>query len=59
MGNLHYYLNDENCFDQFSVIHNGGAKTSIFLNSVPEPTAVQERDVSYLAPLAGVYSLHT
>jgi len=48
LGNLHYYLLDENCYDQFSVIHNPrntghGNKTSIFLNSMPEPTTVEER----------------
>jgi len=44
MGNLHYYLQDDNCFDQFSLITNAGAKTSICLNSVPEPSVVAERD---------------
>lgn len=50
-GNLHYYLHDENCFDQFSVIHNPrntgqGNKTSIYLNSMPDPTLINERHVS-------------
>ncbi|KAF2359212.1 Eukaryotic translation initiation factor 3 subunit B [Trinorchestia longiramus] len=44
MGNVHYYLLDENCFDQFAVIYEGGAKTAIYLNSVPEPTIVEERN---------------
>jgi len=51
IGNLHYYLLDENCFDQFVVIHNPrntgevfqGNKTSIYLNSMPEPSLVDER----------------
>jgi len=48
MGNLHYYLLDPDCYDQFSVIHNPrntgqGNKTSIYLNSMPEPRVVQER----------------
>lgn len=47
-SNLHYYLLDENCYDQFVVIHNprnsaGGNKTTIFLNSMPEPTMLTER----------------
>lgn len=46
MGNTHSYLLDENCFDQFSVIYEGGGKTAIYLNSVPEPTVVEERKVS-------------
>ena len=54
IGNLHYYLLDENCFDQFVVIHNPrntgevfqGNKTSIYLNSMPEPSLVDERAVS-------------
>lgn len=48
LGNLHYYLLDENSYDQFCVIHNPrnsgeGTKTTIFLNSMPEPTVLQER----------------
>jgi len=50
MGNLHYYLLNENCYDQFLVIHNPrnsenpGMKTSVYLNSVPEPTLLEVRN---------------
>lgn len=44
LGNLHYYLLEENCFDQFSVITNGGLNTAIYLNSVPEPSLIEARD---------------
>ena len=47
MGNLYYYLNEENCFDQYSVIYDGGITTAIYLNSIPEPQELQKRDVSF------------
>jgi translation initiation factor 3 subunit B len=34
---------DPHCYDQFSVIYEGGEKTAIFLNSHSEPTPVEER----------------
>jgi len=47
-GDLHYYLLEENCFDQFVVIHNPrnngqGNKTSIYLNSMPESKVLEEK----------------
>lgn len=42
---------DENCYDQFSVINDcgqaGGSTTAIYLNSIPEPTEIQKREVRY------------
>ena len=45
-GNLHMWLKDRNCYDQFSVIHGGGDHTSVMLNTSNEPTTVEERPVS-------------
>nr|XP_039256545.1 eukaryotic translation initiation factor 3 subunit B-like [Styela clava] len=43
MGNLHYYLEEEDCNDQFSIIYEGGDKTAIFLNTHTEPALLEER----------------
>ncbi|XP_060560213.1 eukaryotic translation initiation factor 3 subunit B-like [Ruditapes philippinarum] len=48
LGNLRYWLQDPDCFDNYSVIYEGGEKTAIFqntvhLSSVREPTKVEER----------------
>jgi len=51
LGNLHYYLQDENAFDQFVVIYSprsgggGGSnsRTAIYSNSMPDPTLLEER----------------
>ena len=45
-GNLHYYLEEENCNDQFSIIYEGGQKTAIMLNAASEAVVVEERPVS-------------
>ena len=42
-GNLRSWLLDPDCYDQYSVLHEAGEKTSIFLNSMPEPAIVKER----------------
>jgi len=42
LGNLRSFLNNHNCYDQFSVIYGDGEKTAIFLNS-GEPSKVEER----------------
>ncbi|KAK8730659.1 hypothetical protein OTU49_007860, partial [Cherax quadricarinatus] len=44
MGNMSYYLLDENCFDQFSIIYDGGTTTAIYLNAVPEAIEVAKRE---------------
>merc|ERR1711962_1728074 len=44
LGNMHYYLLDENCFDQYSIIFDGGTTTAIYLNSVPEAHEVAKRE---------------
>nr|CAB3241613.1 eukaryotic translation initiation factor 3 subunit B-like [Phallusia mammillata] len=43
VGNLHYYLEEEDSNDQFSVIYEGGEKTAIYLNTAAEPVAIEER----------------
>ncbi|CAG0914165.1 unnamed protein product [Notodromas monacha] len=42
-GNLRYWLEDPDCYDQYSVIYEGGERTGVFWNSVPESTLIQER----------------
>lgn len=44
--NLRSWLLDPDCNDQYSVIHAGGEKVSILLNSPAEPAVVKERSVS-------------
>jgi len=44
-GNLRNWLLDRSCHDQYSVIFEGGEKTSIFLNTPVEPTVVEDRSV--------------
>ena len=44
-GNLQQWLMDPHCYDQFSVIYEGGDRTAIFLNTPGEPTEVEVRDV--------------
>jgi len=50
LGKVNQFLLDDNCFDQFSVIHNPrnannkGALTSIYLNSSPEPKMLHEKE---------------
>ncbi|KAJ6219776.1 hypothetical protein RDWZM_005588 [Blomia tropicalis] len=43
-GNLRDWLQDPDCFDQYSVVYEGGDKTAVYLNSSPEPTLVNERE---------------
>jgi len=42
LGNLRSFLQNKDCFDQFSVIYGEGEKTAIFLNSA-EPSKLEER----------------
>ncbi|XP_063595506.1 eukaryotic translation initiation factor 3 subunit B-like isoform X1 [Penaeus indicus] len=44
LGNMHYYLLDDNCFDQYSIILDGGTTTAIYLNAVPEPVEIAKRE---------------
>uniref|UniRef100_H2Y9Y5 RRM domain-containing protein n=1 Tax=Ciona savignyi TaxID=51511 RepID=H2Y9Y5_CIOSA len=44
VGNLHYFLEDEDCNNQFSVIYEGGEKTAIFLNTASEPGLLERRE---------------
>lgn len=43
-GNLRDWLQNSDCLDQYSLLYEGGAVTSIFLNSQPEPTLVKKRE---------------
>ncbi|CAB3991027.1 Eukaryotic translation initiation factor 3 subunit B [Paramuricea clavata] len=42
-GNLHSWLLDADCNDQYSVIHGGGEKVDIYLNTSTEPVLLKER----------------
>lgn len=42
-GNLHYYLEEEDNNDQFSIIYEGGDKTAIYLNTHTDPSLLEER----------------
>lgn len=42
-GNLRSWLLDKDCFDQFGVVHDQGAVTTIFLNTNTEPSVVKSR----------------
>merc|ERR1712168_1621487 len=42
-GNLHSWLLDPHCYDQYSVIYENGARTAIFTNQHSEPALVEER----------------
>ncbi|XP_014680977.1 PREDICTED: eukaryotic translation initiation factor 3 subunit B-like [Priapulus caudatus] len=42
-GNLRHWLMDNDCHDQYSVIHDGGDRTCIFLNTPLEPRMLEER----------------
>lgn len=43
-GNLRFWLQDPDCCDQYSVLHNACQTASIYLNTSPEPTLLDERD---------------
>ncbi|KAL7638761.1 UNVERIFIED_CONTAM: hypothetical protein RMT77_010294 [Armadillidium vulgare] len=47
-GNLYFFLMDENCYDQFSIIYDcgtsSGSTTAIYLNSIPDPQEIQKRE---------------
>ncbi|GAB6032742.1 Eif3-s9p [Chamberlinius hualienensis] len=43
VGNLHSFLLDPDCFDQFSIIYEGGEKTAIWLNCSPDPVILEDR----------------
>ncbi|KAF4519210.1 hypothetical protein B566_EDAN013504, partial [Ephemera danica] len=42
-GNLHSYLLDPDCYDQYCIVCGGGTMVQIWQNSAPEPTKVEER----------------
>jgi translation initiation factor 3 subunit B len=46
--NLHSYLLNRDCYEQFSVLSGnaGDASVQIWLNSIPNPTSLEERNVS-------------
>ncbi|XP_063444701.1 eukaryotic translation initiation factor 3 subunit B-like [Mytilus trossulus] len=43
VGNLRYFLQETDCFDEYSVIYDGGERTAILKNSPREPTVIEER----------------
>lgn len=43
-GNQSDWLLDPDSIDQYSVIHDGGNRVSVFSNTLPEPTTVQSRE---------------
>ena len=45
-GNLRQWLMDPHCYDQFSVIYEGGDRTAIWNNVSGEPVVLEERSVS-------------
>jgi len=42
-GNLKSWMLNPDCLDQFSIIYEGGEKTSVYLNTPPEPSVVVQR----------------
>lgn len=42
-GNLHSWLLNTHCYDQFSLIYEGGDRTAIFNNTHQEPVLIEER----------------
>jgi len=42
-GNLSWFLLEPDCFDQYSVVFQAGDTTAVMLNSVPEPSTLEER----------------
>jgi translation initiation factor 3 subunit B len=47
-NNLHYYLLEADCYDQFSVLSGNASNVlvQIWLNSAPDPVSLEERNVS-------------
>lgn len=43
LGNLHYFLEDADCFNQYAVLFEAGMSSAIYSNSLPEPTLIEER----------------
>ena len=42
-GNLKSWLQNPDAYDEFSVVHDGGQVTSVYLNSLPEPKVLKSR----------------
>ena len=42
-GNLKSWLLNPDAYDEFSVVHEGGAVTSVYLNSTPDPKVLKTR----------------
>lgn len=43
-GNLRDWLLDPDCYDQYSVVYEGGESTAIYMNATPEPIEVKKRN---------------
>ncbi len=46
LGNLRSWLLDTHCYDQYSLIYEGGDRTAILKNTHNEPSLIEERAVS-------------
>lgn len=44
-GNLSYWLLEQDCLDQYSVVYDGGQVTAVYSNSYPEPTLLKQRSL--------------
>ena len=44
-GNLRYWLENPDSYDQYSVLYDGGETAAIYLNANPEPVLVKKREL--------------
>lgn len=44
-GNLHYYMLDQDAYDQYYIVTGGGSNVQIWQNTAPDPTKLEERAV--------------
>ncbi|KDR10090.1 eukaryotic translation initiation factor 3 subunit B [Zootermopsis nevadensis] len=42
-GNLHYYMLDQDAYDQYYIVTGGGSNVQIWQNTAPDPTKLEER----------------
>lgn len=43
-GNLRQWLQNPDCYDEFSVMYCGGERAAIYVNSTPEPAILKDRE---------------
>lgn len=46
LADLHYYLLDADAYDQYAVVVGNGQSVQICQNTLPEPTIIEDRNVS-------------